>query len=359
MEIHELRIDEEVCIGDFLKPISEEQPTGVSLKETPVYAEIQEARAADDPNLPRGVWEHDLKRSDWAKVSQLTQSVLMNKSKDLQVAIWFLEAQVYLYGLEKLPVCFLLLSELTNEFWDDIHPRMEDQDVEYRTNVFAWMNDKLPFVIRQIRLAESVSGEVYTWTDWERALHLQRGGAESSKGVQQGELGAIKQAVDQTNIDFYRELWQDISDALIGLDYLSDVLGNRLGRDAPSLSALVELLKVQRDTIEDMTGGRSLTEAADTQLDVAGISDDTNGLSERPLVQETDVADRQRAYAQLAEAAEFLMRDDPHSPVPHLVYKAIEWGRLSTSELYHEIFIRNEGNLNIFDVLGIDRTGGH
>ena len=52
------------------------------------------------------------------------------------------------------------------------------------------------------------------------------------------------------------------------------------------------------------------------------------------------------------------MRDDPHSPVPHLVYKAIEWGRLSTSELYHEIFIRYEGNLNIFDVLGIDRTSG-
>ena len=353
MEIHELRIDADVCIADFLRPISKEQPTGVSLKETSAYAEIQEARAADDPNLPRGVWEHDLKRSDWGRVSQLTQSVLMNKSKDLQVAIWFLEAQVYLHGLEKLPVCLLLLSELTNEFWDDIHPRMEDQDVEYRTNVFAWMNNKLPFVIRQIKLAESVSGEIYTWTDWERALHDQRGGADSGKGVQQGELAAIKQAVDQTNIDFYRELWQDISDALIGLDYLSEVLGNRLAVDAPSLSLLVELLKVQRDTIEDMTSGRSLTETADAQVDVAGISNDSTDARERSLASVT-VADRQHAYAQLAEAAEFLMRDDPHSPVPHLVYKAIEWGRLSTSELYHEIFIRYEGNLNIFDVLGID-----
>ena len=357
MEIQELRIDEQVSIGDFLQPISADQPAGVSLKETPAYAEIMQARSSDDPNLPRGVWEHDLKRSDWAKVSQLTQSVLLNKSKDIQVAIWFVEAQVHLHGLEKLPVCLLLLAELTNQFWDDIHPLMEDGDVEYRTNVFAWMNDRLPTVIRQVTLAETISGESYRWSDWERALHAQRGGNEGGKGVPKGELAAIKQAVDQTNIEFYQDLWQDISDALVGLDYLSDVLGQRLKSDAPSLASLLELLTVQKETIEDMTSGRSLLEAADIPPDPEGAPVG-GGDAQAPVGATLDVADRQRAYAQLAEAAEFLMRDDPHSPVPHLVYKAIEWGRLSTSELYHEIFIRYEGNLNIFDVLGIDRTSG-
>lgn len=357
MEIHQLLINEEVSIGDFLQPISAEQPAGSALKETPVYAEIQQARSADDPNLPRGVWEYDLKRSDWSKVCELTQSVLLSKSKDLQVGIWYLEAQMHEHGIEKLPVCLLLLAELANTFWDDIHPLMEDGDVEYRTNLFVWMNDRLPFVVRQITLAESITGELYSWTDWERAIHAQRGRPDGGKGEKQGELALIKQAVDQTNIEFYRGLWQDISDSLISLEYLSSTLSDRLGAEAPSMTSLVEMLTVQRDTIEDLTSGRSLIESVDTQLEVEGLP-----AIEEPSPQgqpsPAQVADRQHAYAQLAEAAEFLMRDDPHSPVPHLVYKAIEWGRLSTSELYQEIFIRHEGNLNIFDVLGIDRSGG-
>ena len=349
MEISEIAIADGLNISDFLQPISAEHPAGVSLKETASYAEIQEARASDDPSLPMGVWERELKRSDWGRVSKLTQAILLEKSKDLQVAIWFAEAQVHLHGIVKLPACILLLAELTNTFWDDIHPLMDGGDVEYRTNLFAWMNDKFPMVIRQVTLAESVSGETHTWIDWERALHEQSGLSESAARAGQGNLGVIKQAVDQTNIGFYQELFEDLSDSIIALEDLAEVLGGLLAGDAPSLTGLSGLLTSQRETIVDLTSGRSL-------IDVEGLS--TEGGEESRQVDSAHgvILDRQRAYAQLAEAAEYLLRDDPHSPVPHLVYKAIEWGRLSTPDLYHEIFIRHEGNLNIFDVLGIDRT---
>jgi type VI secretion system protein ImpA len=56
----------------------------------------------------------------------------------------------------------------------------------------------------------------------------------------------------------------------------------------------------------------------------------------------------------LRSAAEFLVQDDPHSPVPYLVFKAIDWGRLDTAELYRELFVENRGNLNIFDLLGVE-----
>jgi type VI secretion system protein ImpA len=356
MEISEITIADGRSICDFLRPLSAEHPAGGSLQETASYTEIQEARASDDPSLPMGVWERELKKSDWSRVSKLTQMILLEKSKDLQIAIWFAEAQVHLHGIVKLPACILLLAELTNTFWDDIHPLMDGGDVEYRTNLFAWMNDKLPMVIRQVTLAESVSGETYTWIDWERALHEQSGLSESAARAGQGSLGVIKQAVDQTNIAFYQELFEDLSDSIIALEYLSEMLGGLLASDAPSLAGLSGLLASQRDTIVDLTSGRSLLEGADTEIDVEGLSSEEQAGSSQTDTTQEMVVDRQRAYAQLAEAAEYLLRDDPHSPVPHLVYKAIEWGRLSTPDLYHEIFIRHEGNLNIFDVLGIDRT---
>jgi type VI secretion system protein ImpA len=40
--------------------------------------------------------------------------------------------------------------------------------------------------------------------------------------------------------------------------------------------------------------------------------------------------------------------------VPYLVFKAIDWGRLDTAELYRELFVENRGNLNIFDLLGVE-----
>jgi len=355
MEISEIAVSDDLTIGDFLHPISEENPAGLSLKESPNYTEIQEARAADDPSLPMGVWEHELKKSDWGRVSKLSQTILLDKSKDLQVAIWFTEAQIHLHGLVKLPVCILLLAELTDNFWDHIHPVMEDGDVEYRTNLFAWMNEKLPMVIRQITLAKSVSGETYTWLDLERALHEQKGSGAAANKAGAGSLGIIKQAVDQTNIDFYQALYADLADSTIALDYLAGVLGGRLEKDAPSLAGLSTLVTSQRETIVDLTNGRSLLDGAESEIDVDGLPADSLQESTYAQTELGGLDSRQLAYAQLAEAAEYLLRDDPHSPVPHLVYKAIEWGRLSTPDLYHEIFIRHEGNLNIFDVLGIER----
>jgi type VI secretion system protein ImpA len=46
---------------------------------------------------------------------------------------------------------------------------------------------------------------------------------------------------------------------------------------------------------------------------------------------------RGEAYQRLAEAAEFIERSEPHSPVPHLIRRAIKWGSLSFDELLPEL----------------------
>ena len=49
----------------------------------------------------------------------------------------------------------------------------------------------------------------------------------------------------------------------------------------------------------------------------------------------------------------FLIRIDPHSPVPYLLRRAVAWGRLNTAELYQQLFIENNGQINLFELLGI------
>ena len=64
---------------------------------------------------------------------------------------------------------------------------------------------------------------------------------------------------------------------------------------------------------------------------------------------------RQDAYHALRSIADYLVQDDPHSPAPYLIYKAIDWGQMNTSQLYQELFVQQQGHINIFDMLGIQQ----
>ena len=79
-----------------------------------------------------------------------------------------------------------------------------------------------------------------------------------------------------------------------------------------------------------------------------------SGESELRQGLQNSIKNREQAYQYLADAAAYLEKEDSHSPVPYLVYKAIDWGRLNATDLYREVFIRHEGTLNIFDLVGID-----
>jgi type VI secretion system protein ImpA len=48
-------------------------------------------------------------------------------------------------------------------------------------------------------------------------------------------------------------------------------------------------------------------------------------------------ATRAEAYRQLAQAADLLQTLEPHSPIPYLIQRAIELGKLSFPELIREL----------------------
>ena len=66
------------------------------------------------------------------------------------------------------------------------------------------------------------------------------------------------------------------------------------------------------------------------------------------------IRNRAQAYQMLSEAAEYLIRTEPHSPTPYLVKRAVSWGGMSLSEVLHQL-MKNQGELNeIYKLLGID-----
>jgi type VI secretion system protein ImpA len=70
------------------------------------------------------------------------------------------------------------------------------------------------------------------------------------------------------------------------------------------------------------------------------------------------IASRAEAYQALREASDFLMRTEPHSPVPYLVRRAISWGNLSLAELLEELLQKNSDVSAIYALLGMKKEAG-
>ena len=298
------------------------------------------ARAADDASLPLGVWDRDLKQSDWGLVGELCADQLLTKTKDIQLCLWMLESDVYENGVRGFAPHLLLLAELIDQYWEDIHPLMLDGDIEYRTNLFAWMSAKLPDALRTVQISSPATLDAVQWGDYERAM-IDRPD-DSLTG-----LSHVRQSISDTDTSFFEQLFEDLSDAYLALEHLEGVLESRFEEQAPRISGLSSIIEQIAEVLMSETSGRiSLAE---------DIEEEASGSAPDDLVFPTgSVSERQQAYAALAQAANILMRDDPHSPVPYMVFKAIEWGGLSTAELYEELFVKNGGNISIFDLLGVE-----
>lgn len=350
-----------IGLDALLAPIDPAAPCGQPARRCPSYAALCEARRQDDPTLPLGAWERELKRADWSGVSVLVGHALQYESKDMQLLAWLYEAQVKLYGIAGIGPTLVLIREICTRYWDDIHPSAADGDVEHRANIVGSIADKN---LRALRLAPLIGidgNRPYCWADWERAYRneqLRPAQGKTDVELEGVSLQELQSALGAAATDGFIELRNHLSMGLQAIEALSAALDPLFGDQAPSMSNMAELLEQMRSLVDGELHKRGVEpHGAAPETDMA--APETEHVVEREATPERTIAgsalrERADAYAKLAETAEILMRLEPHSPVPYLVRRATEWGRLNTAELYQELFLRLGGQINIFEVLGIN-----
>lgn len=355
----------ELTLETLLTPVNEQQAAGPSLRGSTIYSTIEKARRQDDASVPMGAWEHELKRADWDKVSTLTLHGLQ-KSKDMQLVAWLLEAQINQHGLSGIAPCLILMQQLCMKFWEPLYPPAEDGDLEYRANIIRWIAEKLLPALYLIPLIDDGNNGSYSWSHWEQAQRNQQlktntknNNAVPVEGLSQAELNF---RINATPLDHFLLLQKDLQQALQAISELSQTLDELLADDSPSMSSMATLLQQIQSFIEAELHKRGVRPSPNT---VARETDDKTDDTSSSRHTDTKICDaatdnhktgrtRAEAYATLAETAEFLMSLEPHSPVPYLVRRATEWGSLNTVELYQELFLRLNGQLNIFEMLGLE-----
>ena len=353
-------------IDALIAPLPEGAGTGVLLRYEPVYQQIREARHTDDPTLPMGDWERPLAKADWGEVASLCTGALSTHSKDFQLAAWLCEAWTQLYQIEGFNAGVALLDALTERYWDDAWPRIEDGDSDARCAPFIWINDALAAVLTLhvplLRIEGREPPEVNLY-DWQRACTTvsAKGGPLSSEELARHVRG--------DNVARLVGMRRQLADALDGWTALGRRLDERLTHEAPSLGQVTDALQRLSRAAVSLLGDYAPHENAD---DDAGLSDprdlsdahDMNDMQPhsmqhdaaapdgRDAVSSTAVpadgagiVDRSHAYRLLQLIADYLERQEPHSPTPYLLRRAVSWGRMSLADLMQEI-VQEEGDLN-------------
>lgn len=346
----------------LLAPIAGDDPAGKPMRGTAEYSAIQQSRRADDASLPMGAWECELKRADWPAVSRMAAEILCRQSKDLACVAWLFEARLHLDGFAAIAPCLALLDALLNQYWDNIHPLPDGGDLEFRANQIRWIAEKLLPVLHRTPVTVSQDNAQYGWADWQQGqrrsqLRVRMDGTQEL--VESTELRLFRQAMAASSVEHFLPLHRVLSEALRALDMLRLTLDKYFAPSTPSLAAMAGLLEQIHGLCDDELYRRGVRPVPASvpppplPPPFSPLPPPASALPP-PFQLGEPILGRADAYARLAELGDYLMWLEPHSPVPHLLRHAVELGKLNTAELYQELFIRSNGMLNVFELMGVN-----
>lgn len=350
----------------LLQPLPGDAPCGASLIHDMEYDAIRSARRADDPSLPSGIWQTALKVADWQAVEQGCRNVLATRSKDLTIAAWLGEAWLNRYGLPALPHCFELIGGLCERYWDDLHPMPRDADFGFRAAPLAWIaNAYADLLSTQVELFEGRDGLRGTLAQWQSAQHATLT-ANARKDVPSAQReaanrlsAALKDAARATSPAYLRVRRNALDAARVLIDLLDLWCTPRLGVEAPSFARLSEAI-----TQAGLVLTECLSMHPNCDMPPPWVVREVDGPSASPFSTPGDDGhegstvlgvpqSRDDAYRQLASIADYLALYEPHSPVPYLIQRALEWGRKPLPVLLRELTSGDVDGQKLWAFLGL------
>ena len=360
----------------LLEPIGGDNPAGENLRAdgspTSVYYRIKDARNTARDAERKSLFEDEDSPGgelpDWKPVLELGPEIIAERSKDLEIAAWFIEGLVRRDGFAGLRDGFRLARELVERFWEDLYPLPDEEGVLTRVAPLAGLNgvDAHGVLLTPMSnipvTAESGEGR-FSLVDYQRALDIDRieDPDRRAQRINQGgvSMQIFMRAVTETPADFFRDLLDDISAAAEEFSRLGQVLEERCGRDedgydlTPPSSAIRNALEEAQETVRAIA--KDILPAAGQEGDEGDILDvPGNGTAVANVrTKGGPVATREDAFGALLQVAEFFKRTEPHSPVSYALEQAVRWGRMPLPELWKELIPDEVTRVQMYKLVGI------
>lgn len=251
---------------------------------------------------------------EWRRAAEIAEG-LLERSRDLRVAIEWLRSQLHLHGYGALAIGIELLNGLIDAHWDHLHPMPDpdDGDPYGRVNAFAVLCAPTGLLgdLRDATVIEDRAIGLLLVRDVEASLGLapvMPGRTEFGKG-QIGQMFA-------SALERSPELRAQCTDAVEQVRTLMSKIGDKLGSDAPDLRPLFTLVKGLVGLLPDESGGSAGGGEGDAPgAGGAGSRSSGPGLS-------GSVTTRDEAMRAIDLVIDFLERTEPTNPAPLFLRRA-------------------------------------
>lgn len=359
-----------IDVAAILAPIPGDHPAGNSVRLGADYQLIRAARREDDPALPQGVWQSELKRANWDEVVRLCTGALAQRSKDVQIACWLTEALSRRDGFAGLGAGLGIVHGLCEAFWPALFPEIDGPDLSYRIAPFEWLNAHLPATLLRVPLTVPglVTPDVLAFEHYSNALRLEQiykanPNTKPGAGIR---LAAFDAAAGATPVVFYRGLQRQLETCLGIISALDRLLDDKCGKQAPSLSALRSALSDIGNLVQTVMHnkggivlGAQTANVAAPATEIAPSGTDAEAVAELQVSAGEPfngvIRDRNQAYDLLLQISEYLSRVEPHSPTPYLLRRAYSWGIMPLHELLTQMTKGGKDFNALLDLLGLER----
>jgi type VI secretion system protein ImpA len=367
--IGELEQPSVIDLDGLLQPIAGENPSGESLRYAGVYDEISEARRADD-TLNRGDWQGDLKVADFRKVIDLATSALATSSKDIQIGAWLSEALIKQHGFVGLRDSMKLLAGLQEQFWDTVHPEIDEGDMSGRANAIAWFDTQAAMSILGVPIT---GGPGYSMIDWEDSKIFEFPDnielLDTAEQVRLNELKAQAESQNRVTGDMWRKataatrraemevINHVVEECWTEFNNLNRVIEEKYDRNQmPGLSGFRKALDNAHTQIKKLLEEKRAEEPDEEEITEgeAGVNEDGTPRAAAAGGTAGPIQSRRDALKRLGEIAEFFQKTEPHSPISYIVTRAVKWGNMPLDVWLQDVIKDETVLFNLRQTLGFN-----
>ncbi len=296
---------EERSIATWLQPLDDESaPCGPDLEYDNDFLAITQA-AAGKPESQFGPAEPP----DWRGVVEMAEA-LLDRSRDLRIAILWLRAKLHLVGYGVLPLGLGLLNGLVGQLWDHLHPQPDpdDGDPYARVNALTTLREPEGLIgdLREARLIQDRAIGELTLRQVSVALGLLTAADDETSFGKDQITRMLGDAINKTPT-LRSQCLEAVQQARQLIALVNDKLGSDAAPDLRPLYTLAQgvagLLPSEEGEIGDDSAG------GDGSATPAGGGASARGLS-------GSVNSREDAVRAIDLVCAYLERAEPTNPAP-------------------------------------------
>jgi type VI secretion system protein ImpA len=339
-------------VEELLQPIPGPNPSGENVRYTPQFDKLKESRRAG------GDWLSEGGTIDYTIIIKQSEDFLLKKTKDLQVAVWLLEAWMKKQGFTGFKNGLQLMYGLIDTFWDTVYPELEDGDAGLRLAPLDWLGAYLDLPLKQIAISKGghtllqykesqMVGKSpdpekqYDDPEWENKKKAYDAAVADGKlSGDDFEAGFLK-----SSKDYYVDLLAELDSILELLDNLQVLSEQKFTDEPPSFSKVRVALEEVRLTVNSLLDQKRALEP-DEGADEAsaeeeqGESGSDEGVEETRTVTVAVKKKKSKVVAgmepdsleevgeRLSAIATWLRAQDPQNPSSYLLLRGYRWGEV-------------------------------